>query len=146
MRGERTILRTLAALILVGMLVACSKPPAPAEAPAPTGIDAIPAPNPALYPSLSNLKDWKNPYLVVREDGIGLVDLNTRDIRLLQPEEVVPVLNALPDTAWPYGRVVLVGEAAPQVPSQQAKDAVHKNRDLLTAALTEKKILIHNTP
>ena len=30
---------------------------------------------------------WKNPYLVVREDGIGFLDLSNREIHILKVEE-----------------------------------------------------------
>jgi len=69
----RTILRTLVPFILMAALVGCSKPPQPetAETPQLTGLESIPAPDPSKYPSISDMTAWKNPYLVVREDGIG---------------------------------------------------------------------------
>src|ERR1700730_11914304 len=67
-----------ACFLLLGALVACSKPPQPetTETPQPTGLESIPAPDPSKYPNFSDLTGWKNPYLVVREDGIGFVDLS----------------------------------------------------------------------
>src|SRR6202030_1063766 len=67
-----------ACLVLLGALVGCSNPPQPetAETPQPTGLESIPAPDPSKYPNFSDMTAWKNPYLVVREDGIGFVDLS----------------------------------------------------------------------
>ncbi|HEY0800239.1 MAG TPA: hypothetical protein VGD54_05305, partial [Steroidobacteraceae bacterium] len=73
-----------ACLILVGALIACSKPPQPetAETPQATGLESIPDPDPSKYPNFSDMTGWKNPYLVVREDGIGLVDLSNHEVHL----------------------------------------------------------------
>ncbi len=71
-------------------------------------------PDPAKYPPLSNMSGWKNPYLVVREDGIGFVDLSNREVHILKVEEIPAELVSLPSSAWPYGRVVLIAQAMPQ--------------------------------
>jgi len=92
------------------------------------------------------MKDWKNPYLIVRADGIGLVDLDNHEIKILQPEEVPTALSALPATAWPYGRIVLVSQVVAQDASDQTKAQVRKNRGLLVGTLKDLKILIHEQP
>ena len=93
--GENVVrpLRSLLALcILFAALAACSKPPAGSRGQRkrrkPTGLESIPMPDPAKYPSISDMSGWKNPYLIVREDGIGIVDLSNREIHMLKPEEV----------------------------------------------------------
>jgi len=135
----REVVHNIAALILVGALVACSKPPQPetTETPQPTGLESIPAPDPSQYPNFSDMTGWKNPYLVVREDGIGFVDLSNREIHILKQEEIPAELVALPSSAWPYGRVVLVAQAAPKNPSEQTKADLRKNRALLLGTLKE---------
>ena len=104
--------QTIITVILVGALVACSKPPetpaAAAPAPAqPTGLESIPMPDPTKYPSLSKMSGWQNPYLVVREDGIGFVDLSNREVHILKVEEIPAELVSLPWSAWPYGRNIM---------------------------------------
>lgn len=151
MASGRNVVRTLVILILLGALLACSKPPAPGpqvstETQQPTGLDSIPDPDPAKYPKLMNMADWSNPYLVVREDGIGLVDLSNREIHILKPEEVQATLVSLPSSAWPYGRVVLVTEALPQGASDQTKSEIRKNRGLLVGTLKELNVSIKETP
>jgi hypothetical protein len=148
MASGRNVLRILLILTLLGSLLACSKPPVQtAAAPArPSELAAIPEPDPARYPDWHNLKDWKNPYLVVREDGIGLLDTANSELHILKPEEVPAALIALPDTAWPYGRVVLVAEAMPKNASEQTKSDLRKNRGLLVGTLKDLKVLIHEVP
>ncbi len=140
-----------ACLVLVGALVACSKPPqAPteqAETPQTTGLESIPAPDPSKYPNFSDMTDWKNPYLVVREDGIGFVDLSNREIHVLKQEGIPAELVALPSSAWPYGRVVLVAaQAAPKNPSEQTKADLRKNRALLLGTLKELDVQVREAP
>jgi hypothetical protein len=134
----RDIVRTLVAFMLVVALVGCSKPPQaePTETHV-SGLESIPAADPTKYPPFSNMSGWKNPYLIVRDDGIGFLDLANREIHLLKPEEVQAELVALPSSAWPYGRVVLVTEAVPKAPSEQTKEDVRKNRALLLGTLKE---------
>jgi hypothetical protein len=143
------VLPILVSLIVLAALVACSKAPdaAPAtEAPRATGLESIPAPDPSKYPSFRDMSDWKNPYLVVREDGIGFVDLSNHEVHILKPEEIPAELVSLPSSAWPYGRVVLVAEAAPRIPTDQAKAEVRKNRALLVGTLKELDVQIREVP
>ena len=132
-------------------LVACSKPPdvpssTAAEAPKTTGLESIPDADPSKYPSFQDMSGWKNPYFVVRDDGIGFVDLANHEVRILKPEEIPAELVSLPSSAWPYGRVVLVTEATPKIPSDQAKAEVRKNRGLLAGTLKELNVQIREAP
>ncbi len=149
---RNSVLKIIALTLLVA-LVACSKPPQTspvetqtAETPQPTGLERIPAPDPTKYPPLSKMTDWKNPYLVVREDGIGFVDLSNREVHILTPEEIPPELVALPSDAWPYGRVVLIAQAVPKDPSDQTKVELRKNRALLLGTLKELDVQYREAP
>ncbi|MGD0509031.1 MAG: hypothetical protein ABSA27_14610 [Terriglobales bacterium] len=149
----QNVVRKLGTFILLGALVACSNPPqtAPAQTPAtetrqPTGLESIPAPDPSKYPRFSNMSGWKNPYLIVREDGIGFLDLSNREIHILKPEEIPAELVALPSSAWPYGRVVLVAQAAPKDPTEQTKADLRKNRALLLGTLKELDVQFQEAP
>ena len=148
MAGGENVVRTLVTVVLLGVLVACSKAPETAvtEQRQATGLESIPAPDPSKYPSLSDMSGWKNPYLVVREDGIGLVDLSNHEVHILKPEEIPAELASLPSDAWPYGRVVLVAEAVPKIPTDQAKAELRKNRALLLGTLKELDVQIRETP
>lgn len=140
--------RSLAVCIVLSVLVGCSKPPQPetTEAVHETGLDSIPAPDPAKYPHINDMSGWKNPYLVVRDDGIGLVDLSNHEIHILKPEEVQAELVSLPSSAWPYGRVVLVAQAAPKDATEQTRAELRKNRALLVGTLKELGVQINQAP
>lgn len=130
---------------------ACSKPaqtPAKAvqEAPMRTGLEDIPAPDPSKFPKFEDMSGWKNPYFVVREDGIGRVDLANHEIHMLTPEQVPAELASLGQDAWPYGRVVLVTEAIPKNASPEAKAQLRKNRALLAGTLKEIEIQMQEFP
>jgi len=151
----RTLLSNsvLTIIILLGALAACSKPPqtpaaetAAAETAGPTGLERIPDPDPSKYPLYSDMTGWKNPYLVVREDGIGFVDLSNREIHVLKPEEIPAELVALPKEAWPYGRVVLVAQAVPKDPQDQTKAELRKNRALLLGTLKQLGVQFREAP
>ncbi len=144
----RNSVPAIAAFILLGALVACSKPPQPevAEKRQPTGLESIPMPNPAKYPPFRDMSSWQNPYLIVREDGIGFLDLSNREIHVLTPEEIPAELVSLPSSAWPYGRVVLVAQAVPKDPSEQTKADLRKNRALLLGTLKELNVQFRETP
>ena len=139
----------LAGLMLLGALVACSKPaPTPTEETPrrETGLGAIPMADPAKYPALSKLSGWQNPYLVVREDGIGFVDLSNREVHILKVEEIPAELVSLPSSAWPYGRVVMVAQAVPKDPSEQTKAELRKNRALLLGTLKDLDVQYREAP
>jgi hypothetical protein len=140
--------RTLIAFLLIAALVACSKPQQPqtAETPQPTGLESIPAPDPSKYPNFADMAGWKNPYLVVREDGIGFVDLSNHEVHILKPEEIPAELVSLPSSAWPYGRVVLVAQAVPSNPTDQTKAELRKNRALLLGTLKELDVQFREAP
>ncbi|MGA9529334.1 MAG: hypothetical protein WBS24_14560 [Terriglobales bacterium] len=131
----------------------CSKPPKPADdastassAPKESGLESIPQPDPAKYPKLDDMSNWKNPYFVVREDGLGLVDLENHEVHILTPEQIPAELASLGWNAWPYGRVVLVTEAAPKNPTPEAKAEVRKNRALLAGTLKELGVVMQEFP
>jgi hypothetical protein len=162
MSGGENVVRTLrgkfaltAILILLGAWAGCSKPPQTtgqttateaAEPAGQTGLERIPDPDPAKYPLYSDMTGWKNPYLVVREDGIGFVDLSNREIHILKPEEIPAELVALPKEAWPYGRVVLVAQAVPKDPTDQTKADLRKNRALLLGTLKQLGVQFREAP
>jgi hypothetical protein len=134
--------------MLLGALVACSKTPqTPAmKTPQPTGLESIPAPDPSKYPRFSDMSGWKNPYLIVREDGIGFLDLSNREVHILKVEEIPAELVSLPSSAWPYGRVVLVAQAVPKIPTEQTKADLRKNRALLLGTLKELDVQFFEAP
>ncbi len=137
-----------ASTVLLSILVACSKPPAAASnaESKPAGLESIPAADPSKYPSFHDLSSWRNPYLVIREDGIGFVDMTNHEIHILQPDQIESELVSLPDGAWPYGRVVLVAESPPKNPTDQVKAEMRKKRGLLAGTLKELDVQMREAP
>ena len=144
-------MRTFIVLTLLVTLAACSKPDAPAapvavETPNETGLERIDEPDPLKYPRMQDLAQWKNPQLVVRDDGIGLVDVENHEVHILKIEQVEAELVSLPISAWPYGRVVLLSQAAPRDKSDEAKARLRENRGLLVGTLKNLQVKIREAP
>jgi len=93
--------------MLVG--AACSTQPQPdaAKPPSPEALlQAIPAADLAQVDRIHDMKTWRNPYLIVRPDGVVLLDAADSAEIKLKPDELLPALAALPASNWPLGRVV----------------------------------------
>ena len=90
----------------------------------------IPAPDPAKYRSILDARDWRNPYLMVRADGIDVRAISAvTGIPAMSPADVVWYLEKLPSIAWPYGLVVAVQENG--VRALGDDDCIRENRDEL---------------
>lgn len=93
-------------------------------------LDLIPPPSKTRYMAVRSLTSWENPYLTVQGSMVTLhvliADANTSPLGqggLLRPVgarrrnldvrviDLPAALNAIPETAWPYGRVIAVEEA-----------------------------------
>jgi hypothetical protein len=71
--------------------------------------DRIPKPDPKKYQAVRDAKDWQNPILIVRAEGIEVLVV-TPPAHGIPAESVPDVLEHLPDSAWPYGLVVMVAD------------------------------------
>jgi hypothetical protein len=144
--------RILFPLLLACVFVSCNKREEPAPlttssaAPQETGLERIPEADSSKFPRIQEMSSWKNPQLVVREDGIGMVDLENHEIHILTQEQVPAELVSLPESAWPYGRVVLLTEAMPANPSEQTKSKLRENRGLLIGTLKQLQVQIKEAP
>lgn len=134
--------------ILLAALAACSKPEA-SSAPSMTitaGLERIPEPDSLKFPRMQDLAQWQNPQLVVREDGIGLIDLENREIHILKPEQVEAELVSLPLSAWPYGRAVLLSQASVPDASEASRAKIRENRGLLVGTLKGLQVMVREAP
>jgi hypothetical protein len=107
-------------------------------------LSRIPPPSKNLYMAVTDLNAWENPSLTVQEKMISLhvlmADANPSDLgkgTMLRPEaarrqvlnidpdNLAEALNAIPQAAWPYGRVIAIEEAhdAPEA----ARAALRRN-------------------
>jgi hypothetical protein len=93
-----------------------------------------------------DMKNWKNPYLIVRVDGVGLLDPANNEQRILTPDQLLAALGELPSSAWPYGRVVAVAESAPAGSSEADKAQLRRNRALVAGTLENLHVVINWVP
>ena len=133
----------------VAMLVSCSGPKTPdaatLEASAAARILAIPQASPDKYRSPEARKGWRNPYLIIRPDGVGLLDPDNHLEHILKPAELTQALGNLPPSAWPYGRVVAVTESG--VKGLAADEVrIRTNRAIVAGTLQSLHVLINWIP
>jgi hypothetical protein len=95
-----------------------------------TEITQIPLPTKTRYLAVKSLASWENPYLTIQGSMVTLhvtvADANTSTLGnggILRPvgarrqdlnvrtADLPAAINAIPQTAWPYGRVVAIEEA-----------------------------------
>lgn len=88
----------------------------------------IPKPDPKKYHAVQDLKDWKNPYLIVQDQGIQMICDTIRSGQLIPVELVPKAWESLPISAWPYGSVVVVQESGPSSKEYQSKVACNRKR------------------
>ena len=140
------LLRLVCLLMLTAMLVACNETPAP-QAPDPqTILQAIPEADSAKYEHIRNMKNWRNPYLIVRADGVALFDAADNTVTVLKPKDLLPALAELPTSNWPYGRVVAAVEASGKNASEQDRVAIRRNKGILGGLLQGAHIAVDWVP
>ncbi len=134
--------------ILLATLCLCACTSNQVEAPAPdaaTLLQAIPVADRAKYERIQDMRNWRNPYLVIRTDGVGLLDPADNAEIVLKPEEVLDRLARLPVSAWPYGRVVAATENGVRA-SEQDSVAIRRNKGIVGGILQGAHIAIEWVP
>jgi hypothetical protein len=123
-------------------------------------IDLIPPPSKSRYLAVRSLTSWENPYITVQGSmltlHVTLADANTSDLGvggILRPvgarrqdlnirtADLPVALNAVPQTAWPYGRVVALEEAH-DVPSK-ARPQVRRNMETAMQLLNDLGVVVY---
>lgn len=126
-------------------MVACSPqekapPPDPAIL-----LQSVPPADSSKYKLVKDMRNWRNPYLILHYDGVALLDpADSAEIQL-KPEEMLPALARLPASAWPYGRVVALAESGPKA-TEQGKVALRRNKGIIGGILERAKISINWVP
>jgi hypothetical protein len=109
-------------------------------------MEALPPADAQKISAVRDMKNWKNPYLIVRVDGVGLLDSADNEQKLLTPDQLLAALAELPTSAWPYGRVVAVAESAPAGSSEADKSQLRRNRALVAGTLENLHVVINWVP
>ncbi len=136
--------RLILCLLLASGLLGCSQQSRPKKPSASAILQAIPAADPATYDHIQNTRNWRNPYLIVRADGVALLDTADSAEIILKPEEVIGALAKLPRSNWPYGRVVAATETTAS--SDQDGIAIRRNKGLVGGFLEETNVAIKWVP
>ena len=123
-------------------------------------MEMIPPPSKTRYMAVRTLTSWENPYLTVQDNmltlHVTLADANTstlgqggmfrpagarRQDLTLRVGELPAALNAVPQNAWPYGRVVAVEEAH-NVPAK-ARPEVRRNMETVMKLLGDLGVVVY---
>ena len=123
-------------------------------------MEMIPPPSKTRYMAVRTLSSWENPYLTVQDSmltlHVTLADANTsaigqggmfrpagarRQDLTIRVGELPAALNAVPQSAWPYGRVVAVEEAH-NVPAN-ARPEVRRNMEAVMKQLGDLGVVVY---
>lgn len=126
---------------------ACSRQNAPPLPDPAARLRSIAAADPSKCPALHEAKHWKNPYLVIRADRVGLLTrVTANEERILKPEEVLDALAQLPASAWPCGRAVAVLVHEKPSATEEERVAVRRNRGIVAGELQGADVDINWVP
>jgi hypothetical protein len=123
-------------------------------------LDLIPPPSKTRYMAVRSLTSWENPYLTVQGGTVTLhvllADANPSQLGeggMLRPigarrrnlderdRDLPTALNAIPVSAWPYGRVVAVEEARETPVSARAE--VRRNMESVIKTLGDLGVVVY---
>ena len=136
----------LAVSLLCIFMAACSSQNATPVAPDPVVLlQAIPSADAAQYERVREMKSWRNPYLIIRTDGVALLDSGDNAEIILKNEEVLGALARLPASDWPYGRVVAAAENGIRA-SEQDGVAIRRNKGIVGGMLQGAHVVMKWVP
>jgi hypothetical protein len=126
-------------------------------------LDLIPPPSKSRYMAIPSLSEWENPYLTVQQNmatlhltqadanpsqlGTGgvlrLVAARRQDLTV-RLSDLPAALDAVPESSWPYGRVVAIEEAH-DTPTA-ARPAVRRNVEAAIKTLGDMGVVVYEWP
>src|SRR5689334_10529856 len=116
-------MKILPLALLTVTLGGCALPPKAEQAAMTTPearIQQIPEADTKQYATMKDMKAWRNPYLIVKADGVGLLDAANNEQQNVSADKVAAALAKLPASAWPYGRVVAIHESGAATDAEKA--------------------------
>lgn len=138
------VLRTALVLLACGFATSCQEETPAAPDPAAI-LQAIPAADPAQYARIQDMKNWRNPYLIIKTDGVALFEAADNAEVTVKPEDLLSTLARLPASNWPYGRVVAATENATRR-SEQDGVAIRRNKGIVGGILQGAHIVVRWVP
>ena len=126
-------------------------------------LELIPPPSKSRYLAISSLSEWENPYLTVQQNmatlHVTLADANSSQLGvggMMRPvsarrqdltvrvSDLPAALDAVPESSWPYGRVVAIEEAHDTPVS--ARPAVRRNVEAAIKTLGDMGVVVYEWP
>ncbi len=123
-------------------------------------MELIPPPSKTRYMAVKSLNLWENPYLTVQGGmatlHVVVADANKSDMGLggmLRPigarrrdlnvrvADLPTALNSIPESSWPYGRVIAVEEAH-EIPVS-ARPEVRRNMETVIKTLNDLGVVVY---
>jgi hypothetical protein len=123
-------------------------------------ISFIPPPSKSRYMAVHSLSTWENPYLTVQQNiatlHVTVADANPstlgtggmlrpaaarRQDVIIRTSDLPQALAAVPESSWPYGRVVAVEEAHDT--PQSARPAVRRNVEATLKTLSDLGVVVY---
>jgi hypothetical protein len=99
------------------------------------------------YKAIRTAKDWENPYLVIRKDGIEVIAKGLSSGRkTVTAADLQRTLIDLPVTAWPYGRVVAVQEIGIRAADRSDEQPIADNWNMTLALLKTLQVTVERWP
>jgi len=124
-------------------------------------LEAVPPPTKGRYMAVHSFESWENPFLTVQAGMVELyvtqADPNTSTLGtggMFRPvgarrqelnislDDLGEAMAAVPQSAWPYGRVVAIEEAHKTPPS--AEPAVRRSMEAAVAKLNDLGIVVYD--
>ena len=121
----------------------------------------IPPPTKTRYMAVHSFDSWENPYITVQPDMVTihvlLADANTtpygvggmlrpvgarREELNVAPEKLGEAMSSIPQSAWPYGRVIAVEEAH-NTPVKQ-EPVVRRNLERIVGLLNDLGLMAYD--
>jgi len=123
----------------------------------------IPLPTKSHYINIREPGEWKNPFISVDADTLDLRIIQTdanpstvgegsmlrpeaarRQELQIHPEDLTKALIALPDRAWPYGRVVAIAESPEG--DRKKRPLVRRNVEAAIQKLNDLGVVVEEWP
>ena len=124
-------------------------------------LDLIPPPSKSTYMAIHSFDSWENPILTVQpamlELHVTLADGNTTPIGVggmfrpvgarrqelnISADTLGDAISAVPQSSWPYGRVVAIEEA--NKTPRSAEPAVRRNLEATISRLNDLGIVVYD--
>lgn len=101
----------------------------------------------AMYDDIRDGRDWLNPKITIRAEGVAVESSGLAGTRRTVPvEELRVLLASLPVTAWPYGRVIMASDTGLRQGDGSDDEAIRRNHEAAQEVLDELDVRVEWWP